>query len=246
MQDEPVSRHYGKYRGLVTSNEDPNSLGRLKANVPEVLGEVESGWALPCVPYAGKEMGFHALPEPGTGVWIEFEAGDVSRPVWTGCWWADAEIPETAKPAQKVFKTTSGHVILLNDEDKSILVRDANEQSVLLDDKGIHVADAHKQTLHLDEKGIHVLDTHKQTVEMDSKGVEIKDKNSQKITMAAAGIQIVKGGVKVNLEAGKITLTTGSQTIVMGPAAVKITAGSQSIEMGPVSTKINGGALEVM
>ena len=51
------TRYYGKYRGVVVDNSDPRQLGRLKAHVPEVLGDVDSGWALPCVPYAGDGSG---------------------------------------------------------------------------------------------------------------------------------------------------------------------------------------------
>ncbi len=81
------SRYYGKYRGIVEDNEDPENLGRIKALVPEVLGDVKSGWALPCVPYAGEGSGQYFMPPAGAGVWIEFEAGDPSRPIWSGCWW---------------------------------------------------------------------------------------------------------------------------------------------------------------
>ena len=31
-------------------------------------------------PYAGDGVGVYTIPAPGAGVWIEFEAGDVSRP----------------------------------------------------------------------------------------------------------------------------------------------------------------------
>ena len=39
--------YYGKYRGQVIDNNDPSNLGRIKANVPRVLGVEDSGWALP-------------------------------------------------------------------------------------------------------------------------------------------------------------------------------------------------------
>ncbi|MBU0596503.1 phage baseplate assembly protein V, partial [Candidatus Bipolaricaulota bacterium] len=71
-----LTRHYGKHRAIVTDNEDPRGLGRIRARVPEVLGDVETGWALPCSPYAGDGAGLYAVPDPGAGVWIEFEAGD--------------------------------------------------------------------------------------------------------------------------------------------------------------------------
>ncbi len=76
------NRYYGKYRGIVSNNKDPANVGRIKANITEVLGNVESGWCVPCVPYAGSNKGTFLIPEPGDGVWIEFEAGDISRPIW--------------------------------------------------------------------------------------------------------------------------------------------------------------------
>ncbi len=79
------------------NNQDPSNLGRLQATVPEVLGEIPTGWALPCAPYAGTGSGLFAVPPVGAGVWIEFEAGDVSRPIWSGAWWATGEVPMNEK-----------------------------------------------------------------------------------------------------------------------------------------------------
>jgi len=100
------SRYFGKYRGTVTDNADPTSRGRLKVNVPAVLGDLEV-WAMPCVPYAGDGVGFYSLPESGTGVWVEFEAGDPSYPIWTGCFWADNELPDASDANLKIWKTES-------------------------------------------------------------------------------------------------------------------------------------------
>src|SRR5262245_49088177 len=95
-----TDRFFGKYRGRVTDNKDPLNRGRIRALVPEVLAEESCSWALPCAPYAGTGSGFFAIPSPGAGVWIEFEAGDVSRPVWTGTWWANEEVPSDEQGAQ--------------------------------------------------------------------------------------------------------------------------------------------------
>ena len=129
-------RHYGKYRGLVTENEDPSGLGRLKARVPEVLGDVDSGWALPSVPYAGDGVGAHLIPPAGAGVWIEFEAGDVSRPIWTGCWWGQDQIPKdeagsAAKPPVKIIRSDEGLLVSLDDDGQTINVSDADASNVL-------------------------------------------------------------------------------------------------------------------
>ena len=91
------SHHFGKYRGQVTDNADPTGRGRVKVRIPSVLGDNDV-WAMPCVPYAGAGVGFYCMPEPGTNVWVEFEAGDSSFPVWTGCFWGDGELPDDSNP----------------------------------------------------------------------------------------------------------------------------------------------------
>ena len=55
--------YFGKYRGIVTDNDDPNRLGRLRVRVQDVLGDQESGWALPAVPYAGNGVGLSSIRE---------------------------------------------------------------------------------------------------------------------------------------------------------------------------------------
>jgi uncharacterized protein involved in type VI secretion and phage assembly len=128
--------HYGKYRGIVTDNQDPKSLGRIKARVPEVLLDVETGWALPLAPYAGDSSGQYTVPEPGTGVWIEFEAGDVSRPIWTGCWWGADQLPKNnagtaATPATKIIRSEQGLMITMDDDGQTIHLSDADGRNML-------------------------------------------------------------------------------------------------------------------
>jgi Type VI secretion system/phage-baseplate injector OB domain len=125
-----VDRFYGKYRGLVVNNVDPLQLGRLQAMVPEVLGESPSGWAQPCAPYGGTACGFFAIPPVGGGVWIEFEAGDVSRPIWAGTWWATGEVPMDqlgvpAQPATKILRSDFGLIVALDDVKQTITLSDS-------------------------------------------------------------------------------------------------------------------------
>ena len=125
-------RFYGKYRGLVTNNVDPQNLGRLQAMVPEVWGETPGlSWAVPCAPFAGMQAGFFAVPPMGAGVWIEFEAGDVSRPIWVGGWWGTAEVPmkpagaSTQQPFTRILRSEMGLIIALDDIAQTIAVSDA-------------------------------------------------------------------------------------------------------------------------
>jgi len=110
---------YGKYRGIVTDINDPLMIGRIRAKVPDVMGDNESGWAMPCAPFGGKSMGFFALPTTGAGVWMEFEHGDPDYPIWSGCWWGSvAEVPPIllAPPYKKLMiKTEGGTTVILDD-----------------------------------------------------------------------------------------------------------------------------------
>jgi uncharacterized protein involved in type VI secretion and phage assembly len=141
------TRFYGLYRGVVTDNDDPQSLGRVKANVPAVLGSVESGWAMPCVPYAGDQVGIAFLPEVGSGVWIEFEGGDLSFPVWVGCYWRASELPSDVAPDVKVIATVSPLELKLDDSAGSLTITDSNGNTVTLDSSGITLSNGGQQVV---------------------------------------------------------------------------------------------------
>lgn len=104
LLEELEGRHFGKYRGVVMANDDPLGEGRVQVHVPAVLGG-KTLWAMPCVPYAGPDLGFLALPPVGASVWVEFEGGDRAHPIWAGCFWAPGELPDDCGPTTAVFKT---------------------------------------------------------------------------------------------------------------------------------------------
>lgn len=114
------SRFYGKYRGIVTDVDDPENLGRIKAQVPAVFDVGDSPWAMPATPFAGSGHGLVLLPEVNDGVWIEFEAGDPAHPIWTGCWWARGERPSPEGNQIRLFATTAGHQLVLDDENNEV------------------------------------------------------------------------------------------------------------------------------
>jgi len=134
-------RYYGKYRRTVTDNGDPDNLGRIKAKVPRLLGDEESGWALPAFIYGGiSEQGLFAVPDIGAGVWIEFEGGDLSYPIWSGTWYTTGAIPESAQPSQKVFKTKSGHKMVFDDDAGTLAIADKNNNTITMDSDTITIA----------------------------------------------------------------------------------------------------------
>ena len=117
------TRFYGKYRGTVAINIDPEQRGRIIAIVPDVQGLIPLTWALPCVPIAGKQEGSFMVPQVGAKVWIEFEQGDPDYPIWVGGYWGSvAEVPVTAlippmTPIGQniVFQTTQLHLLAISD-----------------------------------------------------------------------------------------------------------------------------------
>jgi len=134
LMDLVRSRFYGKYRGVVTDVDETTM--RIKASVPSVLPTGGTGWCMPCVPYAGPQVGVLMLPEVGSGVWIEFEGGDVSYPVWVGMYWHTGEIPSQASATVKSIVTAAGSIAMDNNAG-SITLTDAQQNTVVLDSSGV-------------------------------------------------------------------------------------------------------------
>jgi uncharacterized protein involved in type VI secretion and phage assembly len=149
------SPFYGKYRGIVTNNRDPEQLGRIRARVPDVMGDNESGWALPCAAFGGSSMGFFSLPDEGAGVWIEFEQGDPEYPIWSGCWWGSRDqMPAVLQslPEEKVLiKTKGGHTLLLNDSQgqEGITLETSGGQKIVLSSQSIEINNGNGASLKL-------------------------------------------------------------------------------------------------
>ncbi|MBD2520095.1 baseplate assembly protein [Nostoc sp. FACHB-973] len=136
---------YGKFRGVVSDNQDPLMMGRIRAKVPDVMGDLDSGWALPCAPFGGQKTGFFALPSVGAGVWIEFEHGDPEYPIWSGCWWgSSAEMPPVllAPPYKKfMIQTEGGNNIVIDDTPgvSGITLETATGQKIVMNATGIEI-----------------------------------------------------------------------------------------------------------
>ncbi len=93
-------RFYGKYRGRVVDNDDPLKVGRVRASVPDVFGDEECGWALPCFPLAAAGKGLFLVPPVEAWVWVEFEYGNPEKPIWTGGFFPDDPTAAPSSVAQ--------------------------------------------------------------------------------------------------------------------------------------------------
>jgi len=145
-------KFYGKYRGTVINNIDPEQIGRIQAIVPAVSNVVPTSWAMPCVPFAGKSEGFFAIPQIGAGVWIEFEGGDPDKPIWVGGYWGVfAEVPVLAlapppiPPGQNVcIQTTLQNMMMVSDAPPTpltggVVLKSALGAMIVVNDTGIYI-----------------------------------------------------------------------------------------------------------
>ena len=110
-----MSQYFGKYRGTVEQNIDPQQQGRVMVSVPAVTGSGTLNWAMPSTPYAGDSVGLWAIPPIGANVWVEYEGGNPDMPIWSGCFWGIGEAPAAPAVPQIVVLKTSGCTITLND-----------------------------------------------------------------------------------------------------------------------------------
>lgn len=161
MSDSADKKFWGKYRGTVLQNIDPEQRGRLQLSVPDVLTLLPSTWAEPCVPLAGPTgppMGVYMVPPIGAGVWVEFEHGDPDLPVWTGCRWGTAsDIPTVARlgnPADPniVIQSLGQHSIMISDMPPSpatggIILRSLTNAMIVVNDSGIYISNGKGATI---------------------------------------------------------------------------------------------------
>lgn len=149
MNENGSKKYFGKYRGMVVNNIDPLQIGRLLVQVPDVLGPIPSSWAMPCLPFTGKQMGMWCLPQIGSGVWVEFEQGDPDYPIWSGCWYGiAAEVPALALAAPPgvpniVLQTTAQNALMLSDlpgPTGGILLKTTTGAFISVNDLGITIS----------------------------------------------------------------------------------------------------------
>jgi Type VI secretion system/phage-baseplate injector OB domain len=157
-----ATRYYGKYRGTVIENIDPLQIGRVLVQVPDVLGETPSSWAMPCVPAAGIESGIFVVPPIASEVWVEFEQGDPDYPIWTGGFWgtaADVPVLALAPPAippgqNIVLQTTGENSLILSDAPPTpatggIVLKGASGAMIVVNETGIYISNGQGATITL-------------------------------------------------------------------------------------------------
>lgn len=146
-----MSQYFGKYRGTVISNIDPEMRGRLMLMVPDVSSLIPTTWAEPCVPLAGPTgppMGVYMVPPIGAGVWVEYEHGDPNYPIWVGCRWGmSSDVPTLAHAGLPVspnivMQTAGQNTLVISDlpgPTGGIILKSMTGASIIVNDTGIYI-----------------------------------------------------------------------------------------------------------
>jgi uncharacterized protein involved in type VI secretion and phage assembly len=220
LAERSETQFFGKYRGIVADNADPEQLGRVKLRVPSVLGDSDDAvtdWAWPCVPFGGADnQGWFFIPEPGARVWVEFEEGNLDLPLWVGTFWSrpggTTQIPAQAQqmtnnaPQRRVLKTPSGHVVELSDVEgeEAIRITHMNEKTMLVMDEKGSVIIANEKGSHLylnaDDGEATLVDEHGNNIRLGHPGITITNHGGTVIDLVGDTVQVIAKNVHLRSE----------------------------------------------
>lgn len=202
-EDARAQRITGVVVGVVTNNQDPDGLGRVKVKFPWLSDEDESQWARLAVPMAGKDRGAYFLPEVDDEVLVVFEHGDVRFPYVVGALWNGQDTPpaknDDGKNNLRLIKSRSGHVIKLNDEDgkETIEIIDKSEKNSI-------IVDTANNTITITTDKDITLSAPKGTIKLDAQKIDIKSSADTKLE-AGAGMD-VKASATMNVKGATVNI----------------------------------------
>lgn len=187
------SRVEGVVIGIVTNNEDPEGLGRVKVKFPWMSMEDESNWARIASPMGGNDRGLYFLPEVEDEVLVAFEHGDMRFPYIVGSLWNGKDKPPTTNEDGnnniRVIKSRSGHVIRLVDEEGA-------EKIEIIDKTGSNgiVIDTSNNTVSIRADGDIIFSANQGAIKFEAQKVELNSAADTKVE-SGSGMDIKSGGV---------------------------------------------------
>jgi uncharacterized protein involved in type VI secretion and phage assembly len=199
--------------GLVTNNQDPDELGRVRVTYPALGTDHEGWWARVAGAAAGGRRGVLMMPQAGDEVLLGFEHDDEERPVVLGSVWNGEGKPQELVHPDGSFAVRS---------DKQVVV-DAADAISITADKTLTLSAAGDATLTTEPGG----DGPPGNVKLTAKG---------SATMKAGTGVSLDAGTDGNIAAKTaLTVKAGTQLTLEGGAEVTIKAASLKLSAtGPV------------
>ena len=222
-----TKRINGVVTALVTNNNDPEGLGRVKVKFPWLVEESESCWTKIMSFMGGKERGSFFLPEVDDEVLVAFEHGNINYPYVIGSLWnSEDKPPETNSDGKNNIRkitSRSGHEIILNDDNEGgkekIEIHTNGGHKILLDDS-------------TGEEKIEIVTSKGHKVLLDDSAgqekIEIVDKTgSNKMIIDSVQNSInMECGMKLKINANIIEIEADSTMTIKAGAALTIQAAS--------------------
>jgi uncharacterized protein involved in type VI secretion and phage assembly len=202
-RDEQRSLMVGVVTGVVTNNQDPDGMGRVKVKLPWLNDDDESNWARVASPMAGKERGLFLLPEVDDEVLLCFEHGDPRLPYVVGSLWNGKDAPPAdnadGKNDVRVLKSRSGHVVRLTDKDGREMIEIVDKSA-----KNSIVFDTSKNTITVTADKDIVLSAAKGKITLDAQEIDIKSSADAKVE--AGGNMDLKAAGQTNVKGATVNL----------------------------------------
>jgi len=193
-------RFYGVVVGIVTNNQDPDNMHRVKVRFPWLSNDVESNWARVAAPMAGKGRGAYFLPEVDDEVLVAFEHGQVDHPFVVGSLWNGKDgAPESNADGEnnhRTLRSRSGHVLRFND-------KSGNETIEIIDKTGNNkvTIDSAKNTITIEAQSDITIKSTTGKLTMQANGIEMKSQMgvsveaAQNMDLKANAIVTIKGAM---------------------------------------------------
>jgi len=188
--------------GLVTDNEDPEGLGRVRVTFPwrGTEDENESFWAPVAVPMAGAEYGTYFLPEVDDEVLVAFENGDLQYPYVVGALWSADRAPPESNDGNNDVRTVrsrSGHAVTFDDgDDGAVEVTTAGGNSITLEDAS-------------GSERITVADSGGNSVELDAANGTVTVSGATKVVLSGTMLELTADG-NIDIEASGVLNLKGA------------------------------------
>jgi len=137
----------GVASAIVTQNQDPEGLGRVRLKLPWREEDFETDWARVAMPMAGKDRGTFFLPEVGDEVLVAFDRDDIRYPYVLGQLWSNSDQPPDNDSAGnndlRVIRSRKGHMISFDDGSSGrVRIELDDGKSIQIDDDGIVIDDS--------------------------------------------------------------------------------------------------------
>ena len=196
-------RFYGVVVGVVTNNQDPENMHRVKVRFPWLSNEVESNWARVAAPMSGNDRGTYFLPEVGDEVLVAFEHGQVDHPFVLGSLWNGKDTPPESNANgennHRTIKSRSGHVLRFND-------KSGNETIEIIDKTGSNkiVIDSANNSITIEAKSDITIKSATGKLTMQANGIEMKSQMG--ISAEAATNMDLKANAVVTVKGAMIRL----------------------------------------